>query len=626
MKKCRSGSFAVRQIAKGLVDFACGFLAVGVVLAVGEERKAFGALGVLGVAIAVGVLLVVANGASGGYRTIWHYTGLREVLAFGVSSFVVVAALITARSVHLVSLSSSSILLIALGIIPLCLGVRAVRRLQSELSHRRGRTAQVSSRESHRVLIAGAGNTGLLVSRDLIQSAPRGVHLVGFVDDDTLKIGCLLNGAPVLGPLDEVEAILDTQRVSELIIAMPAADPSVVRSLVRRAEDIGVRVRAVPGIERLLAGQELYRPGTITLNELVGSPTLGREHGRVGEDDARRVLITGGAGYIGAHLTRSLLDRGYQVRILDSFAYGRSGIEEIADHPGLEIIQGDICNIRDVSYAVRDVDGVLALAAIVGDPACNLDPQETINLNYASTKILVEACNFYGVRRLVFASSCSVYGASENDALLNERSRLNPVSLYARTRVLSENIIFDRRGDVEPVVLRLATVFGLSPRMRFDLVVNTLTVRAVVEQKISIYGGSQWRPNVHCRDVVRAFVLALEAPANAVAGEIFNVGGDSNNHRIAEIGETVARLVGDVEVEMQEQVPDRRDYRVSFGKIRRVLAFEPEYSVERGIREVAAAVRHDPDLRRHHQPIFHNVHALRHRLEDRSPLGGLAGV
>jgi len=147
-----------------------------------------------------------------------------------------------------------------------------------------------------------------------------------------------------------------------------------------------------------------------------------------------------------------LLDRGYDVRILDRFDYGRLGIDGL-QHPRLEIVQGDICNSRAVSQAVKDVDGVLALAAIVGDPACNLDPEETIDLNYAATKILIEACNFYGVRRLVFASSCSVYGAN-SDGMLTERSRLDPVSLYARTRVLSENILFDRRGDVEPVVTR----------------------------------------------------------------------------------------------------------------------------------------------------------------------------
>jgi nucleoside-diphosphate-sugar epimerase len=315
-----------------------------------------------------------------------------------------------------------------------------------------------------------------------------------------------------------------------------------------------------------------------------------------------------------------LLDRGYHVRVLDNFTYGYAGLAAIRNNQRLEIVTGDICNLRDVSRAMRDVDGVIGLAAIVGDPACNLDPEETINLNYAATKILAECADFYRVQRLVFASSCSVYGASlKEDDLLNERSRLNPVSLYARTRVLSENIIFDRCGDTEPVVLRLATVFGLSPRMRFDLVVNTLTARAVVDHTIAIFGGRQWRPNVHCRDAARAFLMALEAPGDKVAGEVFNVGGDENNHRISEIGEIVASMVGDVTVSLENEIPDPRDYRVSFEKIRRVLNFVPEYSVRDGVREVASAMRADLSLRTHMDPMFHNVQALRQALARELP-------
>jgi nucleoside-diphosphate-sugar epimerase len=269
---------------------------------------------------------------------------------------------------------------------------------------------------------------------------------------------------------------------------------------------------------------------------------------------------------------------------------------------------------------MREVEGVIGLAAIVGDPACNLDPEETINLNYAATKILAECADFYRVQRLVFASSCSVYGASlKEDDLLNERSRLNPVSLYARTRVLSENIIFDRCGDTEPVVLRLATVFGLSARMRFDLVVNTLTARAVVDRTIAIFGGRQWRPNVHCRDAARAFLMALEAPGEKVAGEVFNVGGDENNHRISEIGEIVASIVGEVTVSLENEIPDPRDYRVSFEKIHRVLDFSPEFSVRDGVREVASAMRADLNLRTHMDPMFHNVQALRQAMAREIP-------
>jgi len=288
-------------------------------------------------------------------------------------------------------------------------------------------------------------------------------------------------------------------------------------------------------------------------------------------------------------------------------------------------VHGDICSSRDLGQAVRGVEAVAALAAIVGDPACNLDPEETINLNYTATKMLIDACNFHGVRRLVFASSCSVYGANGN-ALLTERSRLNPVSLYARTRVLSENIILDRRGEVEPVALRLATVFGLSPRMRFDLVVNTLTAQAVIDKRISIFGGNQWRPNVHCRDAARAFAMALQAPAAAVAGEIFNVGGDRLNHRIHDIGTMVAEVVGDVEVRSTADAADPRDYRVSFEKIRRSLGFEPEFSVAAGIREVAEAVRGEPALQRYRDPVYHNVQALRQSLERRPDVPVLAAA
>jgi len=284
------------------------------------------------------------------------------------------------------------------------------------------------------------------------------------------------------------------------------------------------------------------------------------------------------------------------------------------DHPRLEIVKGDICDMKAVARGVRDTHGVIALAAIVGDPACNLDPEETVNFNYQATKILKEACTFYGVRRLVFASSCSVYGANSN-GLLTERSRLNPVSLYARTRILSESILFDRQGDVEPVVLRLATVFGASPRMRFDLVVNTLTARAVVEGKVTIFGGNQWRPHVHCHDAARAFVMALEAPAEAVAGEVFNVGASDLNMRILDLGKLVASSVGRaVDVVIGDNAQDPRDYRVGFDKIRSVLGFVPARSLEYGIREVADAIRSNPALQSYQDPIYHNVHALSQRM------------
>ncbi len=598
----------LRRVVKGAVDFCCGAGSVVIALVVGNELTALGLVRSALLAGGVGLLVVTAVALSGSHRAIWRYTSLREAIALALASLTVLAALLAADALQLTPITPATALLVSLLMLVSCVGARAFRRWYAAEAKRRdrGAGAGVEGAGDRRVLIAGAGEHGLSIGREIAYGGMPGVRLVGFLDDDPAKQGAALNGARVLGPLTDVLAIAERQRATEVIVAMPDADFAVVRTFVRRIEAAGLRVRAIRGVERFVRGGDEHRPGSATLDELVQTAP---GSGRRAADGRKRVLVTGGAGYIGSHLIRMLLERNYAVRILDRFDYGRSGIEGL-DDSRLEIVPGDICSSRDVGRALRGVDGVIALAAIVGDPACNLDPEETVNLNYTATKILVESCNFYGVRRLVFASSCSVYGASDQ-GLLTEQSRLNPVSLYARTRVLSENIIFDRAGEVEPVVLRLSTVFGLSPRMRFDLVVNTLTVRGVVDHKISIFGGNQWRPNVHCRDAARAFLTALEAPAAKAAGEIFNVGGAGLNHRIAELGGMVAQEVGNVEVTQQQDDTDPRDYRVSFEKIQRVLGFEPEWTVPAGIREVAAAIRADDRLREYQNPVYHNVQALK---------------
>jgi len=601
----------VRRAVKVGVDFCCGAGAVVTAVAAGEGVRTVGVGETASLALLVGLVLVVADGLGGSYRAIWRYTSMREALTLSVSSMVVLGGLLALRGLGTLGLSVATLLLTVLLTLFLCGSVRALRRWSVAEAKQRAHPSGSRLAPAHRVLIAGAGQHGLSIGRELLEGAAPGVQLVGFLDDDPAKHGALLHGVPVLGGVRDAVALAQGHDVREVIVAMPSATRALVRALSRRLEEAGIRVRAVGGIDRFVRGRDVHRPGSVTLHELLDGALPGSTP-HPAPDGGRRVLVTGGAGFIGSHLTRMLLDRGYRVRVLDRFDYGRAGIDGL-EHPRLEVLGGDVCSSRDVARALRDVHGVIALAAIVGDPACNLDPEETVNLNYTATKILIEACNFHRVRRLVFASSCSVYGASGGGAL-TEQSRLNPVSLYARTRVLSESILFDRAGDVEPVVLRLSTVFGLSPRMRFDLVVNTLTVRAVADGTISIIGGNQWRPNVHCRDAARAFIAALEAPGERVAGEIFNVGGDALNHTIADLGDMVAEIVGDVEVKRQPDGTDLRDYRVSFAKIRRVLGFEPEWTVAAGIREVAAAVRSQPALRNYQNPAYHNVQALRQTL------------
>lgn len=320
------------------------------------------------------------------------------------------------------------------------------------------------------------------------------------------------------------------------------------------------------------------------------------------------ILVTGGAGYIGSHLVRKLLDAGYRVRLLDKFVYGEQGIADLKGNPDLEIRFGDICHIRDVVQAVKGTKAVIALAAIVGDAACDLDPQESLTTNYESTRLMLEACREAEVRRLVFASSCSVYGANGSE-WLTEDSWLNPVSLYARTRIMSEEVLLRENGNVEVVILRLSTVCGLSTRMRFDLMVNTITARATVEGKVRIVGASQWRPHIHVQDAAEAFMRAAEAPSEAAAGGIFNVGGDHLNFTIGDVADKVVAYIPGTQVEYFDHIEDQRSYRVSFDRIRTQLGFVPKRNVDDAIREVHSILQRG-EVRNYGEDVYHNLKHL----------------
>ena len=302
----------------------------------------------------------------------------------------------------------------------------------------------------------------------------------------------------------------------------------------------------------------------------------------------KHVLVLGGAGYLGSVVVGQLLERGFKVRVLDSFLFGEQPLDAVTTHPHCELLHGDVRDIGAVVQSMRGCDAVVHLAAIVGDSACEENKHLAMEVNRAATRMLVDVARGCGVRRFVFASSCSVYGASE--FLLDECSALNPLSLYARTKVDSENILLAAKThDLAPTVLRLGTLFGLSPRMRFDLVANLFVARAASGGRITVLNGDQWRPFLHVADAAGAFLACLEAAPAAVSGEIFNVGSPALNLQIRALAETVVGLIPGTLLDTMEN-EDRRNYRVSFEKIRAALPFECAHTLASGIEEVYAAI------------------------------------
>ena len=305
----------------------------------------------------------------------------------------------------------------------------------------------------------------------------------------------------------------------------------------------------------------------------------------------KSVLVIGGCGYIGSILVRKLLKLGYQVNVLDSIMFGKKSLEVFSNHPKLKLIEGDFRNVETVIRAMNNVSSVIHLGGIVGDPACSLDRDFTIEVNLSATTMLVECCKLMNIRQFLFASSCSVYGRSENNSILTEKSALNPLSLYAETKIAAEKILLDELSyDFHPVILRFATIFGISPRPRFDLVVNSLTAKAVCKGSFVAYRGEHFRPFVHVEDVAEALVGILEAPMEKTSGHTFNIGSNQGNCSLKEVEEKIVSLIPGASMEHREGRPDQRSYNVSFDKLKKHLGIELDRTLEEGILEIKYAI------------------------------------
>jgi nucleoside-diphosphate-sugar epimerase len=304
------------------------------------------------------------------------------------------------------------------------------------------------------------------------------------------------------------------------------------------------------------------------------------------------VLVTGGAGYVGAVMVPQLLARGHRVTVYDMLFFGRDGLP---DHPGLTLVEGDIRDTARVAGACEGIDVVLHLACISNDPSFELDEGLSKTINYDCFEPLVVAAKRAGVRRFVYCSSSSVYGVSDQHDVTEDHP-LVPLTLYNKYKGLCEPLLFEHAGPgFTCVTIRPATICGYSPRMRLDLTVNILTNLAVNRGKITVFGGAQLRPNLHVNDMADVYELMIEAPAEKLDRETFNVGYQNLSvSRIAEIVRDVVRQEfperGDIVIE-KTTTNDPRSYHINSDKLRRVLGYQPRRTVEDAVRDLCGAFK-----------------------------------
>lgn len=335
------------------------------------------------------------------------------------------------------------------------------------------------------------------------------------------------------------------------------------------------------------------------------------------------ILVIGGAGFIGCHVVEQLLKAGRSVRVLDRFMYGRDSIAGFLNHHNFELIEGDVTDITKLTTAMNGVAGVVHLAGLVGDPACAVDPQFTRHTNIISTRMAKDIAQSMGIHRFVFASSCSVYGASDKE--VSENDALNPVSLYAQTKIDSEHELLGvSRDDFVVTILRFATVFGHSLRPRFDLVGNLFTAQAVQDGLITVIGPNQWRPFIHVRDLARAVAMVFDAPSYDVQGQIFNVGDKRLNMTILQMAQGVKDAVEKdgyiAEISISENINDPRNYAVSFDKINTILGFKAETLLAEGVREIVERFKQGT-YTNYRQEIYSNVEVTKRALDEfRDPM------
>ena len=326
-------------------------------------------------------------------------------------------------------------------------------------------------------------------------------------------------------------------------------------------------------------------------------------------DPIKSVLVTGGAGYVGAVLVPKLLRAGYKVKVLDLYIYGDDVLSSVKGHPGLTEVKGDLRDVALLEKIIPGTDAVIHLACISNDPSFELDPGLGKSINYDAFIPLVQISKKNKVKRFIYASSSSVYGVKELENV-TEDMPLEPLTDYSKYKALCEDYLLPQQSDgFTTLVLRPATVCGYSPRQRLDLAVNILTNHGYHNHKIKVFGGAQKRPNIHIEDVTDLYVKALEYPKEKIAGKIFNVGFE--NHTLNQLAQMVKKGVGGKNVTIEtEPTDDNRSYHVSSEKIKRELGFTPKHTIEDAVTDLVTAFKSHKLPNAMTDPKYYNIKTM----------------
>lgn len=328
------------------------------------------------------------------------------------------------------------------------------------------------------------------------------------------------------------------------------------------------------------------------------------------QNEFKTVLVTGGAGYVGSALIPKLLQDGYKVKVYDLYLYGNV-FSNLKNKENLTEIKADIRNKEKMIESTRDVDAMIHLACISNDPSYELNPDLGKSVNYDAFFNLTTAVETNDIKRLIYASTSSVYGLKDEKNVV-ETASCEPLTDYSKYKLECEKVLLDfgKNHEYDHVILRPATVCGYAPRLRLDLVVNILTINALIRKKIKIFGGEQLRPNININDIVRVYETLLTAPRNKINKEVFNAG--YQNHSVNELAQMIKNVINDENL-VFEVVPtdDNRSYHINSDKIKKILGFKPKYTIEDGVKTLVDAYNNGLIEDGLNNPLYYNIKTMK---------------